>query len=135
MSISRLFLIFLASCVNFLQMSIIISNRSSGTFILCEIIGAISVAVTLCMLLLNKFAQDLFQKALVIVAVFLFVWWCIGVGFMTFDDHGPFVTTGNGYFSAWVAWVVSCLLCAEVIPILGDAVGVVKGSAYEAVSG
>lgn len=33
------------------------------------------------------------------VSLFLFVWWAIGTGVITFK--GPFLGVGNGYFSAW----------------------------------
>jgi hypothetical protein len=39
------------------------------------------------------------------VAYFLGAWWTIGVFTMTFE--GPFVHVGNGYLSAWLAWVVA----------------------------
>ena len=33
------------------------------------------------------------------VSMFLFVWWCVGTGVITFK--APFTVTSNGYFSAW----------------------------------
>ena len=33
------------------------------------------------------------------VSLFLFVWWAVGTGVITFK--GPFTGVGNGYFSAW----------------------------------
>jgi hypothetical protein len=33
------------------------------------------------------------------VSLFLFLWWFLGTGVITF--RAPFVTAGNGYFSAW----------------------------------
>jgi len=33
------------------------------------------------------------------VSLFLFVWWAVGTGVMTFK--APFIVLGNGYFSAW----------------------------------
>ena len=33
------------------------------------------------------------------VSLFLFVWWAVGTGIMTFKD--PFRDVGNGFFSAW----------------------------------
>jgi hypothetical protein len=36
------------------------------------------------------------------VSFFLFLWWGIGTGVITFS--GPFTTTSNGYFSAWAGF-------------------------------
>eukprot|EP00009_Paramoeba_aestuarina_P003422 CAMPEP_0201521636 /NCGR_PEP_ID=MMETSP0161_2-20130828/15320_1 /ASSEMBLY_ACC=CAM_ASM_000251 /TAXON_ID=180227 /ORGANISM="Neoparamoeba aestuarina, Strain SoJaBio B1-5/56/2" /LENGTH=137 /DNA_ID=CAMNT_0047920303 /DNA_START=44 /DNA_END=457 /DNA_ORIENTATION=+ len=133
--VSRISIIFLASLVNLLQMSIFLANvkDANAAFILSEVVGVLSAFTCICMLALHHFKEDIFQQALVFVAVFLFILWGIGVGFMTFDISGPFTSTGNGYFSAWVAFCISVLLTAEVIPAFGNAVGVMKEQAYEAV--
>ena len=51
------------------------------------------------------------------VSLFLFLWWGIGTGIITFK--APFPTTSNGYFSAWAGFLFStrelcvcvCLMC------------------------
>jgi len=40
-------------------------------------------------------------------ATFLFVWWIISTGILTFD--GPFVETGNGYLAAWTGFILSII--------------------------
>jgi len=40
-----------------------------------------------------------------LLALFLFLWWAIGVGFLTI--RSPFRTTQNGYFAAWVGFASS----------------------------
>ena len=37
------------------------------------------------------------------VSLFLFVWWAVGTGVMTFKE--PFTVLGNGYFSAWAGLI------------------------------
>ena len=44
-------------------------------------------------------------------AFFLFVWWAIAAGIMTFQ--GPFTATTNGYFATWAALLFSLLLLAS----------------------
>jgi len=42
-----------------------------------------------------------------LLATFLFLWWGVGTGILTI--HGPFLSTGNGYFSAWLGFGFSLL--------------------------
>ena len=37
------------------------------------------------------------------VSLFLFFWWAIGTGIITFK--GPFLTASNGYFAAWIGLI------------------------------
>lgn len=43
---------------------------------------------------------DRFEKG---VSLFLFLWWGIGAGIITFKS--PFIRTSNGYFSAWAGFL------------------------------
>ena len=51
-------------------------------------------------------------KVGLVAATFFTIWWIPGAGVLTFK--GPFVGTGNGYFSSWAAlifsvyWMVQC---------------------------
>merc|ERR1719433_1022853 len=47
-------------------------------------------------------------KMLKFLSWFLVPWWLFGAGVVTFDK--PFTTTGNGYFTAWGAFVTSVYL-------------------------
>ena len=47
-------------------------------------------------------------------AFFLFAWWCVGAGIMTFQ--GPFTLTTNGYFATWCALVASAQLLGACMP-------------------
>jgi len=53
-----------------------------------------------------------------LVAYCLFVWWVFGVGFLTFK--GPFVTTGNGFFGAWLAGYASLAMATDEFQGLND---------------
>jgi len=46
-----------------------------------------------------------------IVSTFLFVWWFIAVGILTF--HGPYTATSNAYFSLWVSTAISMNLLSR----------------------
>jgi len=61
------------------------------------------------------------EGALPHVAVFLFSWWAIGTGIMTFQ--GPFLVTTNGYFGAWLAVASSAVLCHNLVQSFRDFVG------------
>lgn len=41
------------------------------------------------------------------VSLFLFIWWGIGAGIITFKAPLPFTTTSNGYFAAWAGFLFS----------------------------
>merc|ERR1712048_1402853 len=50
------------------------------------------------------------------VALFLLIMWIGGTSLMTVK--GPFTVTGNGYFGAWVALMMSWLLAVDYFPAL-----------------
>eukprot|EP01062_Namystynia_karyoxenos_P014513 TRINITY_DN1521_c0_g1_i1.p1 TRINITY_DN1521_c0_g1~~TRINITY_DN1521_c0_g1_i1.p1 ORF type:complete len:539 (+),score=131.27 TRINITY_DN1521_c0_g1_i1:103-1617(+) len=72
--------------------------------------AAISVVVCMVMLLLLTFKCANASEALPWVALFLVLLWIAGCGTMTFEE--PYVTTGNGYFGAWIALIGSWVLLA-----------------------
>eukprot|EP00986_Skeletonema_menzelii_P010885 scaffold5454_cov135-Skeletonema_menzelii.AAC.3 len=43
------------------------------------------------------------------VSLFLFLWWGIGTGIITFKS--PFIRTSNGYFSAWAGFLFATREC------------------------
>lgn len=50
------------------------------------------------------------------IVVFFFLWWSVGVFFLTF--HKPYVRTGNAYFACWCAWCASGWLAIKEVPQL-----------------
>jgi len=64
------------------------------------------------------------------VGAFLFLWWLIGAGVITFA--GPYTIASNGYFGSWVACVGSVLYGMEVSDFVQQAVGFVSGPAQSA---
>jgi len=64
-------------------------------------VGTISLAICSLYIALWK----ILQRFRLVFAVILLFLWIPGCGVLTFDT--PFVVTGNGYFSAWVAFFYS----------------------------
>eukprot|EP00978_Attheya_sp_CCMP212_P022754 scaffold68343_cov40-Attheya_sp.AAC.1 len=52
--------------------------------------------------------------------IFLFVWWIIAAGILTFD--GPFVLTSNGYFACWAGCILSTIGLGYSINTLQESV-------------
>ena len=64
-------------------------------------VSAVAISFSSMGLLLNKFSQDMYEKAGTHMNTVNFVWTFIGACFLTF--YKPFTKTSNGYFAAWVA--------------------------------
>lgn len=43
-------------------------------------------------------------------SIFMFIWWTIAVGILTFGDKSPFFLVGNGYLSTWICFIASLYL-------------------------
>jgi len=71
-------------------------------------VGAVSAIITLIYLMMARYNR-LPSNARFVLAVFMFIWWTIGAGVLTFPG-GMFQFTGNGYFGAWGAWCSSAWL-------------------------
>jgi len=71
-------------------------------------VGAVSGFITLVYLLMARYNR-LPSNARFVLAVFMFIWWTIGAGMLTFPG-GMFQVTGNGYFGSWGAWCCSAWL-------------------------
>jgi len=71
-------------------------------------VGAASAIISLIYLMMARYNR-LPSNARFVLAVFMFIWWTIGAGVLTFPG-GMFQFTGNGYFGAWGAWCSSAWL-------------------------
>jgi len=40
-------------------------------------------------------------------SIFLFIWWTVSTGVLTFGDAAPFYFVGNGYLSTWICFIAS----------------------------
>jgi len=71
-------------------------------------VGAVSGLITLVYLLMARYNR-LPSNARFVLAVFMFIWWTVGAGMLTFPG-GTFQITGNGYFGSWGGWSCSAWL-------------------------
>lgn len=71
-------------------------------------VGGVSAVISLVYLMMARYNR-LPSNARFVLAVFMFIWWTIGAGVLTFPG-GMFQFTGNGYFGAWGAWCSSAWL-------------------------
>jgi hypothetical protein len=99
--------LFGASLVVLLQAAIWCDN-CEGKEAYTVAVGAVSGIITLIYLMMARYNR-LPSNGRFVLAVFMFIWWTIGAGVLTFPG-GMFQFTGNGYFGAWGAWCCSAWL-------------------------
>jgi len=113
-----LFIIFLASAVEVIaaarHCSAVSSCRKKDLW--AVIVGSVSVVMTFLMMAALYFMTVVNVVALEIAGVLLLAMWAAGTGILTFKH--PFIAPGNGYFSSWVAFVVSLLFAYFQITLL-----------------
>ncbi|CAM9282524.1 unnamed protein product [Ascophyllum nodosum] len=81
-------------------------SGGDGTKAWAIIVGIVSTFLAGVLALMQaKGKGDVVRKFQKIIAPFFFIWWAIGAGIGTFK--GPFTTSGNGYFAAWIAFAAS----------------------------
>lgn len=66
-------------------------------------VSVISLAACLAIQTGEFMRPGLLEKVEKPVSLFLFVWWAVGTGVITF--RAPFTTVSNGYFSAWAGLI------------------------------
>ena len=91
------------------------------------IVGIVSLVVGLLLWFLQAKKPETLMKVLFnlpkigdvtvesLTAFFLFAWWCVGAGILTFQ--GPFTQTTNGYFATWAGLVSSTLIAGACMPV------------------
>lgn len=74
---------------------------STGGSFLAYALSVSVVSLALCLIIqTGEFVKPgLLEKVEKPVSLFLFIWWSIGTGIITFK--WPFLVAGNGYFAAW----------------------------------
>eukprot|EP00041_Stephanoeca_diplocostata_P012163 m.202660 g.202660 ORF g.202660 m.202660 type:complete len:353 (+) comp18839_c1_seq9:213-1271(+) len=110
------FLIFLASVAVTTQAADVCKQADS-----CEknnayavAVGTVSLFITLIYCVFYAL-QKLNDMVVAPVAIFLMMWWTIGVGILTFDS--PFASLGvaNGYVGCWLGFAMSAKFCHEKV--------------------
>jgi hypothetical protein len=90
--------------------------------------GVVLSALSLLLLLLKKEETKAFMKYIVLL---LFIVWIAGTSVLTMK--GPYTQTGNGYFGAWLALVMSWLLAIDYLPLAKEHLGTLCKRGNEAV--
>eukprot|EP00122_Pirum_gemmata_P001665 Pgem_evm1s1501 len=80
-------------------------------------VGAIGLLCIIVLIILNKFAEEMFMKVGVFIAGFNLLWWVCGTGITTFV--APFTYIGNGYFSAWITLIAAAYVLGLTLPRFG----------------
>jgi len=119
---SALAVLFVASLVEFVA-----AARFCDTIPKCEkqnawavAVGVVSAICTFAVLLYLRFTPTLSPLVIKILGFFLTALWIAGAGIVTF--RGPFILTGNGYFSSWVAFGAAGYFLHENVTLVQSAV-------------
>jgi len=122
-------ILILSSLVEVIAASVLCSkvdNECKNEIAFSVAAGVISLLVCLLYLVTKIFP-------LVTAGIFLFMWWTISTGVLTFGAHAPFVLVGNGYISTWVCFGASFYLCHLGMG-LGERLGAFSGGGGNAES-
>jgi hypothetical protein len=83
-------------------------------------LGAVSIIVTLCMIIYIQVKGAIQSNALKVIRILLSIWWLVGVWILTFYTCSSitglllaWTGPGNGYFSCWCACLASIYLAAD----------------------
>jgi hypothetical protein len=92
----------LASLVVFCQtVWHVIDHHGFGHFEVVWILVCSGFSLFVLLLLHVKSVSEKIKDNFTLLAIFLFLWWCVGWFVATFD--APYWLTGNGFFGCWVA--------------------------------
>mmetsp|Transcript_32744 Transcript_32744/g.91702 ORF Transcript_32744/g.91702 Transcript_32744/m.91702 type:complete len:142 (+) Transcript_32744:107-532(+) len=90
-----------------------VDNAKCGNQIWAVVCASISILTCILFMVIIKIKPEFEESVSPWLSGFLALWWSAGAGVMTFD--GPFVGTGNGYFSAWGAFFLSWYYASQSI--------------------
>eukprot|EP01065_Artemidia_motanka_P040652 TRINITY_DN5134_c0_g1_i1.p1 TRINITY_DN5134_c0_g1~~TRINITY_DN5134_c0_g1_i1.p1 ORF type:complete len:627 (+),score=190.25 TRINITY_DN5134_c0_g1_i1:54-1883(+) len=108
----------LASLV--VTLAVVVEGGTSAGYTLWALICALgSFVITFVLLIvsvcdLDSDEDNVISNVMLYASVFLFGWWCAGIGTMTF--HQPFKHTGNGFFASWGAAILAWLFLVKQLP-------------------
>eukprot|EP00808_Paulinella_micropora_P023198 g19283.t1 len=88
-------------------------HSCKGENVYAIIVGVVSICITGIAMLFAFFNSPLDKQKTEYMSWFLFLWWACGALILTF--YGPFLATGNCYFSSWAAFRFSAYLWVLVI--------------------
>jgi len=111
----------ISSIIELIQALIVCSEeKCDGLTGFAVALGSVSSFCCSVVLAPNWFKQDsktFGESVLPYLAIFLALWWVVGVVLCTFEK--PFEETGNGYFACWVALILSLNFCQITISKFG----------------
>jgi hypothetical protein len=121
----KLIIVLVASFVVMLEASIEYAHgpKTGGVVAYAVSVGTVSLWFVLLLFVMAKMKPDFVIDTTVrmpreaqltvlqAAAGFLFVWWGVGCGFLTF--HAPYQSTSNAYFACWIALFSSMLMCVD----------------------
>jgi len=122
--VSPLVIILVASAVEFIAAARVcdkrkdfhIDNYCSDEYGYAVAVGVGGVVISLAYILILRFSKSVHKFVTQFVAIALLAWWGAGAGVVTF--RAPFVATGNGYFSAWLAFGAAGYFAFHQVPIV-----------------
>lgn len=113
----------LASVVELIAGSVLCSKDHD-----CQDEVAFSVAAGVVSLFVCIFCLFTYVVPLLPTSIFLFIWWTISTGVLTFGHAAPFYLVGNGYLSTWICFIASLYL-VHLNSGLGQGYGATGGDA------
>jgi hypothetical protein len=107
-------MIFAASIIYLIASAIACDNANycKNEYGFAVAVAVVSLIISGLLLVLRLVKREaLLEKFNPIISLFLFLWWIVGASVGTF--RSPFVFVGNGYFSAWAAFLFSTKFAYE----------------------
>jgi hypothetical protein len=78
-----------------------VSDEESDKAIFALVVACITIAFVLLVITLDNKEKPMRVEDHTVALFNLSILWIVMACFVTFQGHGPFVVTGNGYFASW----------------------------------